>query len=475
MVRFRVLVVGVLVLGLLGSGLVGAVDGGVVLQEDGGGGVPLGSDLFDDVPEGHWADEEVGWAVSNGILEGVGGGRFDLGGVVPRWQIVSALYGAFLLAGGEPVGGGGLGSDSFVDVPVGYVADVEVGWAVSVGITRGVGGGRFELDGSVTRAQIVTFLSRLSGLLGGPVDGGLGSDSFVDVPVGHWADEAVGWAVVNGVSRGVGGGRFDLDRVVSRAQIATLLFRVVRLVEESRVDVRVEAGDFTAVSAGVKAFVWVAGRWHHRLLGPQQRGSRLTHPTDFSRRSPTDHTIRVGCGPMAPSSAGATTPGARLSLPTDFSWRSPPDYTIRVVCGPMAPSSAGATTARVRLTHPTDISRRSTPDHTVRVGCGPLAPSSAGAATQSGTASTTWARLTHPTEISRRSPLGGAHSCGLRTDGTIVCWGLNRDGRADPPDGNFTAVSARRNAFVWVAGRWHHRLLGPQLTNLGRQEIRGSG
>ena len=60
----------------------------------------------------------------------------------------------------------------------------------------------------------------------------------------------VGWAVVNGVSRGVGGGRFDLDRVVSRAQIATLLFRVVRLVEESRVDVRVEAGKFTAVSAG---------------------------------------------------------------------------------------------------------------------------------------------------------------------------------------------------------------------------------
>ena len=271
MVRFRVLVVGVLVLGLLGSGLVGAVDGGVVLQEDGGGGVPLGSDLFDDVPEGHWADEEVGWAVSNGILEGVGGGRFDLGGVVPRWQIVSALYGAFGLAGGKGEAGGvPLGSDSFVDVPVGHVADVEVGWAVSGGITQGVGGGRFDLDGSVTRAQIVTFLSRLSGLLGGPVGGsGLGSDSFVDVPVGHWADEAVGWAVVNGVTRGVGGGRFDLDRVVSRAQIATLLFRVVRLVEESRVDVREEDGNFTAVSAGGLAFVWFAGRWHHRLLGPQ--------------------------------------------------------------------------------------------------------------------------------------------------------------------------------------------------------------
>ena len=282
------------VLGLLG-GMVGAVDDSFALQA--GGGVPLGSDSFVDVPVGHWADEAVGWAVSNGLMEGVGGGRFDLEGVVPRWQIVSALYGAFGLAGGKGEAGGvPLGSDSFVDVPVGHVADVEVGWAVSGGITQGVGGGRFDLDGSVTRAQIVTFLSRLSGLLGGPVDGGLGSDSFVDVPVGHWADEEVGWAVVNGVSRGVGGGRFDLDRVVSRAQIATLLLRVVRLVEESRVDVRVEVGDFTAVSAGGKAFVWVAGRWHHRLLGQQRLEVRLTHPKASSLRFPPDRGIRVVAG-----------------------------------------------------------------------------------------------------------------------------------------------------------------------------------
>ena len=126
MVRVRVLVVVVLVLvlGLLGSGLVDAGVGGVVLQEDGGGRVPLGSGLFDDVPVGHWADEEVGWAVANGVMEGVGGGRFDLEGVVPRWRIVSVLFRAFVLAGGEPVGGGGLGSDVFVDVPVGHVADV---------------------------------------------------------------------------------------------------------------------------------------------------------------------------------------------------------------------------------------------------------------------------------------------------------------------------------------------------------------
>ena len=37
---------------------------------------------------------------------------------------------------------------------------------------------------------------------------------------------------------------------------------------------------------------------------------------------------------------------------------------------------------------------------------------------------------------------GDEHSCGLRTDATIVCWGNNQDDQADAPPGEFTAVSA---------------------------------
>ena len=37
---------------------------------------------------------------------------------------------------------------------------------------------------------------------------------------------------------------------------------------------------------------------------------------------------------------------------------------------------------------------------------------------------------------------GGTHSCGLRTDGTIECWGNNDYGQATPPGGQFTAVTA---------------------------------
>ena len=37
---------------------------------------------------------------------------------------------------------------------------------------------------------------------------------------------------------------------------------------------------------------------------------------------------------------------------------------------------------------------------------------------------------------------GQPHSCALRTDATIQCWGYNTDGQADGPDGQFNAVSA---------------------------------
>ena len=37
---------------------------------------------------------------------------------------------------------------------------------------------------------------------------------------------------------------------------------------------------------------------------------------------------------------------------------------------------------------------------------------------------------------------GDAHSCGIRTDWTVVCWGGRRDGQVDAPEGKFRAVSA---------------------------------
>ena len=37
---------------------------------------------------------------------------------------------------------------------------------------------------------------------------------------------------------------------------------------------------------------------------------------------------------------------------------------------------------------------------------------------------------------------GGLHTCGLRPDGTAVCWGDDVDGQSEPPEGLFTTLAA---------------------------------
>ena len=42
---------------------------------------------------------------------------------------------------------------------------------------------------------------------------------------------------------------------------------------------------------------------------------------------------------------------------------------------------------------------------------------------------------------------GGDHSCGVRSDSTVVCWGYNGVGRAVAPLGSFTAVAESLSGF----------------------------
>ena len=105
------------------------------------------------------------------------------------------------------------------DVPADSWYYGAVSFAHYYGLMNGVAETRFDPNGTMTRAMLVTVLCRL--------DGGSGSGSmpFTDVPKDAWFAESVIWATENGIVNGVGGGKFDPNGRVTREQIATILFR----------------------------------------------------------------------------------------------------------------------------------------------------------------------------------------------------------------------------------------------------------
>ena len=110
---------------------------------------------------------------------------------------------------------------TFTDVPAGAYYEEAVGWAVEKGITKGTSDSTFTPDGVCTRAQAVTFLWRAAGSPAAKA----GSLPFADVKAGSYYDDAVRWAVENGVTVGTSATTFSPNATCSRAQIVTFLWR----------------------------------------------------------------------------------------------------------------------------------------------------------------------------------------------------------------------------------------------------------
>ena len=110
--------------------------------------------------------------------------------------------------------------NSFADVPADAYYYEPVLWAVKNGITSGTSATMFSPDRICTRAQAVTFLWRAAG---SPVVNDV--MNFTDVPADAYYAEAVRWAVSQGITSGTSATTFSPDRICTRAQIVTFLWR----------------------------------------------------------------------------------------------------------------------------------------------------------------------------------------------------------------------------------------------------------
>ena len=176
---------------------------------------------FDDVPIDSWYYGAVSFAYYNGLMEGVGDAKFDPHTTMTRAMLVTVLW--------RLDGGHAEGSSPFTDVAEGTWYTEAVLWAAENGVVNGVGNGKFDPNGTITREQIAAILCRYAELYGVDVSASTSLNYFPDSSkVSSYAVGPMKWAVEMGLI----GGRKNGNTVylapkegATRAEVAALLMR----------------------------------------------------------------------------------------------------------------------------------------------------------------------------------------------------------------------------------------------------------
>ena len=150
----------------------------------------------------HWAKDAIDFVSARGLVNGMNDSIYAPNNSTTRaqlWTILARQNDANL-------NGGNTWYESAQN------------WAKAKGISDGA-----NPNAAINRAQMVTMLWRA---MGQPAPAT--AATFTDVSADSYYAGAVSWAVENGVTTGVGGGRFDPTATCTRAQIAAFLARSMK-------------------------------------------------------------------------------------------------------------------------------------------------------------------------------------------------------------------------------------------------------
>ena len=176
---------------------------GIQLTVDGNATVKIvdNSKGFIDIRD-HWAEDAIDFVSARGLVNGMSATIYAPNNSTTRaqlWTILARQNDADLNGGSV------------------WYEKAQL-WSKDKGISDGA-----NPNGIINRAQMVTMLWRA---VGQPAAGS--TAHFIDVPADAYYAQAVSWAIENGITAGVGGGRFDPNATCTRAQIATFLARSMK-------------------------------------------------------------------------------------------------------------------------------------------------------------------------------------------------------------------------------------------------------
>ena len=181
---------------------------------------------FTDVAESDWFYDAVRYAYENGLMGGIGDNLFAPNHPTTRAQLVTILY----RLEGEPAV---TGQSPFTDVEADTWYTDAVTWAAEEGVVNGVSETQFAPGNNITREQLATILFRYAQAKGYDVSPRADLSGFPDAgDILPYAQEALSWAVAEGLLQGFEDDSLRPQGNATRAQIATILMRFCETVAE---------------------------------------------------------------------------------------------------------------------------------------------------------------------------------------------------------------------------------------------------
>ena len=176
---------------------------------------------FVDVPESQWFYDDVYFAVSNGLFNGIDEDTFAPNASMTRAMLVTVLY---RLEGQPAVYGG----SAFSDVATGQWYTDAVIWATRNGIVNGLGNGNFGTNDNVTREQMAAILYRYAQNCGYDTTARADLSGYTDADkISAYAQEAMSWANAMGLVNGRTATSLAPTGTATRAEVAAIFHRFV--------------------------------------------------------------------------------------------------------------------------------------------------------------------------------------------------------------------------------------------------------
>jgi len=183
----------------------------------------LAAPKWSDVDENAWYYDAVVTANNNGLMEGKPGGIFAPYENASRAQFITILA---RLSGAEKDF-----DNPFTDIKSGEWYSGYVGWAVNAGIVKGVGNNEFGGSRDITRQELMVMTQRYLNyewLEFGKSNDAVSEFSDKD-SIADWATKSVDKMREMGLVKGDENGAFNPTDVATRAEVATIVVRILEL------------------------------------------------------------------------------------------------------------------------------------------------------------------------------------------------------------------------------------------------------